>query len=41
VKEFLKEDLLKKIQTAGYEVIRTETFLSMQNIYICRPVKKN
>jgi SAM-dependent methyltransferase len=36
VKEFLKEDLLKKIQTAGYEVIRTETFLSMQNIYICR-----
>jgi len=41
VKEFLKEDLLKQIQTAGYEVIRTETFLSMQNIYICRPVKVN
>lgn len=41
VKEFLKEDLLKKIQMAGYEVIRTETFLSMQNIYICRPLRKN
>lgn len=41
VKEFLKEDLLENIQTAGYEVIRTEIFLSMQNIYICRPVKEN
>ena len=41
VKEFLKEDLLKQIQTAGYEVIQTETFLSMQNIYICCPAKEN
>ncbi len=41
LKEFLKEDLLKNIQKAGYEVIRTETFLAMQNIYICRPLKEN
>jgi SAM-dependent methyltransferase len=41
VKEFLKEDLLKNIQAAGYEVIQTETFLSMQNIYICCPVKES
>ena len=40
VKEFLKEDLLENIQTAGYEVIRTEAFLSMQNISICHPVKR-
>jgi len=39
LKEFLKEDLLINIQKAGYEAIRTETFLSMQNIYICRPAK--
>ncbi len=41
VKEFLKEELIKNIQTAGYEIILIETFLSMQNIYICRPAKEN
>lgn len=27
------------VQKAGFKVIRSETFLSMQYLYICRPVE--
>ncbi len=32
-------DYLKYIHSAGYEVIKVETFLSMQCFYICKPKK--
>lgn len=32
-----KKDVLRKIKEAGYELVRIETFLSKDNIYICRP----
>lgn len=36
---YKKEILLKKIEAANYKVLRIETFLSKDNIYICRPKK--
>jgi len=32
-----KEVVIKKIKVAGYQIIRLETFLSKDNIFICRP----
>jgi hypothetical protein len=32
-----KEEMLAQLDEAGYEVIRIETFLQDDNIYICRP----
>jgi ubiquinone/menaquinone biosynthesis C-methylase UbiE len=36
---YAKETVLKQIEAADYEVERTETFLPMQNIYVCKPVR--
>lgn len=36
---YSKEYLLERVKTAGYDVLRIETFLPVQNIYICRPTK--
>ena len=35
--KYSKKPLLDNIQAAGYKMVREETFLSQQNIYICRP----
>ena len=32
-----KKEVLRRIKEAGYELVRIETFLSKDNIYICRP----
>jgi ubiquinone/menaquinone biosynthesis C-methylase UbiE len=32
-----KEEMLAQLEKAGYELIRVETFLPDDNIYICRP----
>jgi hypothetical protein len=32
-----KEEILAQLDEAGYELIRVETFLPDDNIYICRP----
>lgn len=34
---YSKEKLLKTMEDAGYEIVRIESFLPLQNIYICRP----
>ena len=34
---YTKEVLLKKVKAANYEVVRIETFLKQDNIYICQP----
>jgi ubiquinone/menaquinone biosynthesis C-methylase UbiE len=34
---YSKEKLLKTMEDAGYEVVRIESFLPVQNIYICHP----
>jgi ubiquinone/menaquinone biosynthesis C-methylase UbiE len=34
---YSKKKLLKTMKDVGYEVVRIESFLSVQNIYICRP----
>jgi len=36
----LKKDMVKELEEAGFEVVRIETFLNEDNIYIARP-KKN
>ena len=34
---YSKETVLKTMKDVGYEVVRIESFLSVQNVYICRP----
>jgi ubiquinone/menaquinone biosynthesis C-methylase UbiE len=36
-----KEEILAQLDEAGYELIRVETFLPDDNIYICRPKQQN
>ena len=36
---FSKEYVLQRVKAAGYKVLRLETFLPVQNIYICRSTK--
>jgi SAM-dependent methyltransferase len=36
---FSKEYVLQRVKAAGYQVLRLETFLPVQNIYICRSTK--
>ena len=37
---FTKETLLKKVKAANYKVLRIETFLKNDNIYVCVPNKE-
>lgn len=32
-----KEEVVKKIKAAGYEIVKIHTFLARDNIYVCRP----
>jgi hypothetical protein len=32
-----REAMLRRLEEAGYELVRVETFLSEDNIYIARP----
>lgn len=35
---FTQKVLLRKIKEADYKVLRIETFLKQDNIYICKPI---
>jgi ubiquinone/menaquinone biosynthesis C-methylase UbiE len=36
-KIYARETVLRQVESAGYEVERIETFLPVQNIFICKP----